>query len=77
MMRAAITYGARDIRVESIPVPITGPGEVVAQVELGAALQGLGARASVALDPSSSHRHTDPPAGNNGAHCAPAPALGR
>jgi threonine dehydrogenase-like Zn-dependent dehydrogenase len=33
MMRAAITYGARDIRVESIPVPIAGPGEVVAQVE--------------------------------------------
>ncbi|RKT55596.1 zinc-dependent alcohol dehydrogenase [Saccharothrix australiensis] len=31
-MRAALYHGARDIRVEEVPVPTTGPGEVLIRV---------------------------------------------
>ncbi|MXZ69155.1 MAG: alcohol dehydrogenase catalytic domain-containing protein, partial [Acidimicrobiia bacterium] len=31
-MRAAVYYGARDIRIESLPVPIPGPGELLLEV---------------------------------------------
>jgi len=31
-MRAAVYHGARDIRIESLPVPIPGPGELLLEV---------------------------------------------
>jgi L-iditol 2-dehydrogenase len=33
-MRAALLYGAEDIRAEDIPIPRPGPGEVLARVEV-------------------------------------------
>ncbi len=33
-MRAAVLYGAEDIRMEEVPVPIPGPGEVLARVDV-------------------------------------------
>ena len=35
-MRAAVLYGAEDVRIEDLPVPAAGPGEV--RVKIAAAL---------------------------------------
>lgn len=32
-MRAAVLHGAEDVRFEEVPVPATGPGEILARVE--------------------------------------------
>jgi len=34
LMRAAVLYGAEDVRMEQIPIPVPGPGEIVAQVDV-------------------------------------------
>lgn len=34
LMRAAVLYGAEDVRMEQIPIPVPGPGEIVARVEV-------------------------------------------
>ena len=34
LMRAAVLYGAEDVRMEDVPIPVPGPGEVVARVEV-------------------------------------------
>jgi len=34
LMRAAVLYGAEDVRMEDIPIPIPGPGEVLARVDV-------------------------------------------
>jgi L-iditol 2-dehydrogenase len=33
-MRAALLYGPEDVRFESVPIPLPGPGEVLARVEV-------------------------------------------
>lgn len=33
-MRAALLYGAEDIRAEDVPIPLPGPGEVLARVDV-------------------------------------------
>ena len=33
-MRAAVLYGAEDIRMEEVPIPAPGPGEVLARVDV-------------------------------------------
>jgi L-iditol 2-dehydrogenase len=33
-MRAAVLHGAEDVRLEDVPVPVPGPGEVVARVDV-------------------------------------------
>jgi L-iditol 2-dehydrogenase len=34
MMRAAVLYGAEDVRMEEVPIPVPGPGEIVARVDV-------------------------------------------
>ncbi len=34
LMRAAVLHGAEDIRMEEVPIPIPGPGEVLARVDV-------------------------------------------
>ncbi|MBI2116641.1 MAG: alcohol dehydrogenase catalytic domain-containing protein [candidate division NC10 bacterium] len=34
MMRAAVLYGAEDVRMEDVPIPVPGPGEVLARVDV-------------------------------------------
>ena len=34
LMQAAVLHGAEDVRLEDVPVPIPGPGEVVARVDV-------------------------------------------
>ena len=33
-MRAAVLYGAEDVRMEEVPTPVPGPGEVLARVDV-------------------------------------------
>jgi L-iditol 2-dehydrogenase len=34
LMRAAVLYGAEDVRMEEVPIPAPGPGEIVARVDV-------------------------------------------
>ena len=34
LMRAAVLHGAEDVRLEDVPVPVPGPGEVLARVDV-------------------------------------------
>lgn len=34
MMRAAVLHGAEDVRMEDVPIPVPGPGEVLARVDV-------------------------------------------
>lgn len=34
LMRAAVLYGAEDVRMEDVPIPLPGPGEVLARVDV-------------------------------------------
>ena len=34
LMRAAVLHGAGDVRMEDVPVPVPGPGEIVARVDV-------------------------------------------
>ncbi|MGE5848828.1 MAG: zinc-dependent alcohol dehydrogenase [Candidatus Methylomirabilota bacterium] len=34
LMRAAVLYGAEDVRMEEVPIPVPGPGEVLARVDV-------------------------------------------
>ena len=34
VMRAAVLYGAEDVRIEDVPIPVPGPGEVLARVDV-------------------------------------------
>ncbi len=34
LMRAAVLYGAEDVRMEDVPIPVPGPGEVLARVDV-------------------------------------------
>lgn len=34
MMRAAVLYGAEDVRMEEVPIPVPGPGEILARVDV-------------------------------------------
>ena len=34
LMRAAVLHGAEDVRMEDVPVPVPGPGEVLARVDV-------------------------------------------
>jgi L-iditol 2-dehydrogenase len=34
LMRAAVLYGAEDVRMEDAPIPVPGPGEVLARVDV-------------------------------------------
>jgi len=33
-MRAAVLYGAEDVRMEEVPIPVPGPGEILARVDV-------------------------------------------
>ncbi len=33
-MRAAVLHGAEDVRVEEVPIPVPGPGEILARVDV-------------------------------------------
>ena len=37
VMRAAVLHGAEDVRMEEVPIPIPGPGEIVARVDVASA----------------------------------------
>lgn len=34
LMRAAVLHGAEDVRMEDVPIPVPGPGEVLARVDV-------------------------------------------
>lgn len=34
LMRAAVLHGAQDVRMEDVPIPVPGPGEVLARVDV-------------------------------------------
>ncbi|HXZ44563.1 MAG TPA: alcohol dehydrogenase, partial [archaeon] len=34
VMRAAVLHGAEDVRMEDVPVPVPGPGEILARVDV-------------------------------------------
>ncbi len=34
LMRAAVLYGAEDVRMEEVPIPVPGPGEILARVDV-------------------------------------------